>query len=164
MNFKDLASVAGKPGLFKVLKPSRTGVILESMDGKNTKLVAGMSQRVSILSDISIYTLTEEGAEPLESVMQKIEAEFQGDLGLDANPDDSELRAFMKHILPEVDEARVYTSDIKKLITWYKLIKAQAPEVLQKKEEEVKAEEEKPAEEKKAKAPKAAKSDKKSDK
>ncbi|WPR74385.1 DUF5606 domain-containing protein [Algoriphagus sp. NG3] len=136
MNFKDLATVAGKPGLFKVLKPSRTGVILESMDAKKTKLVAGMSQRVSILSDISIYTLTEEGAEPLESVMQKMEAEFQGDLGLDANPEDSELRAFMKHVLPEVDEARVYTSDIKKLITWYKLIREKAPEVLQKSEEE----------------------------
>lgn len=136
MNFKDLATVAGKPGLFKILKPSRTGVILESMDAKKTKLVAGMSQRVSILSDISIYTLTEEGAEPLESVMQKIEAEFQGDLGLDSNPDDPELRAFMKHILPEVDEARVYTSDIKKLITWYKLIREQAPEVLEKSKEE----------------------------
>ncbi|WP_439487548.1 DUF5606 family protein [Algoriphagus sp.] len=136
MNFKDLATVAGKPGLFKVLKPSRTGVILESMDAKKTKLVAGMSQRVSILSDISIYTLTEEGAEPLESVMQKMEAEFQGDLGLDVNPDDTELRAFMKHVLPEVDETRVYTSDIKKLITWYKLIREKAPEVLQKSEEE----------------------------
>ncbi|SFU04226.1 hypothetical protein SAMN04489724_3558 [Algoriphagus locisalis] len=163
MNFKDLATVAGKPGLFKVLKPSRTGVILESMDAKKTKLVAGMSQRVSILSDISIYTLTEEGAEPLESVMQKIEAEFQGDLGLDANPDESELRAFMKHVLPEVDEARVYTSDIKKLITWYKLIREKAPEVLQKAEEE-KTEEAKAPTAKEQKAAKEAKSGKKSDK
>ncbi|RAI87031.1 DUF5606 family protein [Algoriphagus yeomjeoni] len=163
MNFKDLATVAGKPGLFKVLKPSRTGVILESMDAKKTKLVAGMSQRVSILSDISIYTLTEEGAEPLESVLQKIEAEFQGDLGLDANPDDAELRAFMKHILPEVDEARVYTSDIKKLITWYKLIREQAPEVLQQSEEK-KPEEVKPAKEKEPKTAKETKSDKKSEK
>lgn len=163
MNFKDLATVSGKPGLFKILKPSRTGVILESMDAKKTKLVAGMSQRVSILSDISIYTLTEEGAEPLQSVMQKIEAEFQGDLGLDANPDDSELRAFMKHILPEVDESRVYTSDIKKLITWYKLIKEQAPEVLEKSEEE-KPEETEAAKEKESKAPKEAKPEKKSKK
>src|SRR5690606_33265740 len=101
--------------------------------------------------------------EPLESVMQKIEAEFQGDLGLDANPDDSELRAFMKHILPEVDEARVYTSDIKKLITWYKLLRTQAPEVLQKAEEE-KPEKVEASKEKETKAPKKAKSDKKSDK
>ncbi|WP_144604678.1 DUF5606 family protein [Algoriphagus algorifonticola] len=135
MNFKDIATVSGKPGLYKVLKPSRSGVILESMDEKKGKMVAGMAQRVSILSDISIYTLTEEGAEPLESVMKKIEAEFQGDLGLDANPDDAELRAFMKHILPDVDEARVYTSDIKKLISWYKIIRTNAPEVLEDTEE-----------------------------
>lgn len=130
MNFKDLATVSGKPGLYKILKPSRTGVILESLDEKKTKLVAGMAQRVSILGDISIYTLTEEGAEPLESVMRKIEAEFKGDLGLDANPDDSELKAFMKHVLPTVDEGRVYTSDIKKLVSWYKIVRSQAPEVL----------------------------------
>lgn len=129
MNFKDLATVAGKPGLYKILKPSRTGVILESLDEKKIKLVAGMAQRVSILGDISIYTLTEEGAEPLESVMKKIEAEFKGDLGLETNPAESELRAFMKHVLPTVDEGRVYTSDIKKLVSWYKIIRTQAPEV-----------------------------------
>ena len=80
--------------------------------------------------------MTEEGAEPLESIMKKIEAEFKGDLGLDANPDDAELRAFMKHVLPEVDEARVYTSDIKKLISWYKIIRVQVPETLEESSEE----------------------------
>ncbi|MHA7131569.1 DUF5606 family protein [Algoriphagus namhaensis] len=141
MDFKDLATVAGKPGLFKVLKPSRTGVILESLDSKKMKMVAGMAQRVSILSDISIYTTTEEGAEPLEQVMQKIEAEFEGDLGLDSNPDDAELRAFMKHVLPEVDESRVYISDIKKLISWYKIIRKEMPETLTPSSDEGEAEE-----------------------
>lgn len=136
MDFKDLATVAGKPGLFKVLKPSRSGVILESLDAKKAKMVAGMAQRVSILSDISIYTTTEEGAEPLEQVMQKIEAEFGGDLGLDSNPDDTELRAFMKHILPEVDESRVYISDIKKMISWYKIIRQEMPDALAPKADE----------------------------
>lgn len=131
MNFKDIATVAGKPGLYKILKPTRSGVVLESMDEKKAKLVAGMAQRVSVLSDISIYTLTEEGAEPLESVMKKIESEYQGDLGLDTHADDSELRAFLKSVLPEFDSARVYTSDIKKLVSWYKLIRSVAPEVLQ---------------------------------
>ncbi len=138
MNFKDIATVAGKPGLYKILKPTRSGVVLESMDEKKAKLVAGMAQRVSVLSDISIYTLTEEGAEPLESVMKKIEAEYQGDLGLDSNADDSELRAFLKSVLPEFDTARVYTSDIKKLVSWYKLIRSVAPEVLQESKEEEK--------------------------
>ena len=131
MNFKDIANVSGKPGLYRVLKPTRSGVILESLDEKKTKFVAGMSSRVSILSDISIYTLTEEGAEPLESVMKKIEAQYQGDTGIDASSSDAELRAFLKSILPEFDEARVYTSDIKKLNAWYQIIRKHAPEVLQ---------------------------------
>ncbi|WP_026953104.1 DUF5606 family protein [Algoriphagus mannitolivorans] len=139
MNFKDIATVAGKPGLYRVLKPTRTGVILESLDEKKAKLVAGMSMRVSILSDISIYTMTEEGAEPLESVMKKIEAEFQGDTGVDSTSSDAELRAFLKSVLPDFDEARVYTSDIKKLNSWYQLIRIYAPEVLQDNTEEKEA-------------------------
>ena len=131
MNFKDIATVAGKPGLYKVLKPTRSGVVLESMDEKKAKLVAGMAQRVSILSDISIYTLTEEGAEPLESVMKKIEAEYKGDTGVDSSSSDAELRAFLKSVLPEFDDARVYTSDIKKLVAWYKIIRTAFPKVLE---------------------------------
>ncbi len=138
MNFKDIATVAGKPGLYKILKPTRSGVVLESMDEKKAKLVAGMAQRVSILSDISIYTLTEEGAEPLESVMKKIEAEYKGDTGVDATSSEGELRAFLKSVLPDFDDARVYTSDIKKLVTWYNIIRNAAPEVLQESSEEQK--------------------------
>ena len=131
MNFKDIASVAGKPGLYKIVSPTRSGVVLEALDEKKTKLVAGMSMRVSVLNDISIYTLTEEGAEPLESVMKKIEANYQGDTGVDASATDSELRAFLKSVLPEFDQNRVYVSDIKKLNAWYMLIHKHCPEVLQ---------------------------------
>jgi hypothetical protein len=101
------------------------------LDEKKSKLVAGMSMRVSILNDISIYTLSEAGAEPLESVMKKIEATFQGDTGVDAGASDAELRAFLKSVLPDFDIDRVYVSDIKKLNAWYQIIRATVPEVLQ---------------------------------
>ena len=42
MEFSDLASVSGKGGLWKVLKPTRTGVVLEALDGSNKKMVANM--------------------------------------------------------------------------------------------------------------------------
>ena len=145
MEFKDIATVSGKPGLYKVLKPSRSGVILESLDEKKGKLVVGAAQRVSLLSEISIYTLTEEGASPLQDIMVKIEKEFQGDTGLEG-ADKEEYQAFMKHILPEFDEDRVYASDVKKLINWYPIIRAQCPEVL---EEETGEEDTKPEEEEK---------------
>ena len=131
MNFKDIASVAGKPGLYRIVSPTRSGVVLEALDEKKTKLVAGMSMRVSVLSDISIYTLTEEGAEPLESVMKKIESTYKGDTGVDATASDAELRAFLKSVLPEFDQDRVYVSDIKKLNAWYLLIHKNCPEVFQ---------------------------------
>jgi hypothetical protein len=130
MEFKDIATVSGKPGLYKILKPSRSGVILESLDEKKGKMVVGAAQRVSLLSEISIYTLTEEGASPLKDILIKIEAEFQGDTGLE-DADKEEYQAFMKHILPEFDEDRVYASDVKKLITWYHIIRKQCPEVLE---------------------------------
>lgn len=131
MNFKDIAAVAGKPGLYRIVSPTRSGVVLEALDEKKTKLVAGMSMRVSVLNDISIYTLTEEGAEPLESVMKKIDANYQGDTGVDASATDAELRAFLKSVLPEFDQDRVYVSDIKKLNAWYLLIHKNCPEVFQ---------------------------------
>ena len=89
-----------------------------------------MSMRVSVLNDISIYALTEEGAVPLAEVMKKIEETYQGDTGVDASATDAELRAFLKSVLPEFDQDRVYVSDIKKLNAWYLLIKKFAPEVL----------------------------------
>lgn len=136
MEFSDIASVSGKGGLFKVLNPTRTGAILESLDEAKKKLVVGMNSKVSVLSDISIYTTDGEGAVPLQDVMEKIHAEFDGDTGLDKNSDSDELKAFLKHILPTYDEDRVYTSDIKKLVSWYNQLAQIAPELLTPKKEE----------------------------
>ena len=136
MKFNEIATVSGKPGLYKVLKPTRGGVILESLDSKKSKLVVGANHRVSILGEISMYTMTEEGASPLEEIMKKIDKEFDGDLGLDADADSDELKAFLKHVLPDFDENKVYPSDIKKLISWYKIIKVEAPDALKENEEQ----------------------------
>lgn len=143
MEFSDIASVSGKGGLFKVINPTRTGVILESLDGSGKKMVAGMQTKVSVLSDISIYTTDGEGAVPLQEVMQKIHKEFAGDTGLDKNSDTDELKAFLEHILPTYDEERVYVSDIKKLVTWYNLIAELAPELLEEADGEASAGDEK---------------------
>ena len=136
IQYNEVAAVSGKPGLYKVIKPTRSGVILESLDDKKSKLVVGGNQRVSILSEISIYTMTEEGTVNLETVLKKVEKEFKGDLGVDQTADNEELKAFMKHVLPEFDEDKVYPSDIKKLINWYHLIRSNAPELLEETKEE----------------------------
>ncbi|MEJ0056483.1 MAG: DUF5606 domain-containing protein [Bacteroidota bacterium] len=135
MELKDLASVSGKGGLYKVLKPGNSGVLLESLDETRTKIVATASNRLSLLEEISIYTRTKEGTTPLGTVLRKIKKDFNTDTGVDVNSDPSELKAFMKAILPEYDEDRVYVSDIKKLVKWYSIILQYAPEILEEKAE-----------------------------
>ncbi len=130
MEFSDIAAVSGKGGLFKIVSPTRTGVILESLDEHKKKMVASVHNKVSVLSEISIYTTDSEGAVPLEDVMRKIHQEFDGDTDLDKNSDADELKSFLKFILPDYDESRVYTSDIKKVVNWYNQLVAEAPEVL----------------------------------
>jgi hypothetical protein len=130
MTIADLATVSGKGGLYRVLAPTKSGVILESLDEAKTKMVATTNHRLSLLHEISIYTTTKEGNVPLEDVFKKVQKDFGDDPGVDTNSDSDELKAFMKSVLPEYDEDRVYTSDIKKLVRWYALIRKFAPEVL----------------------------------
>ena len=148
MEFSDIASVSGKGTLFNIIQPTRTGVILESLDEHKKKMVATMHNKVSILSEISIYTTDAEGAVPLEDVMRNIHKEFNGDTDLDKNSSPEELKAFLKFVLPDYDEARVYVSDIKKVVSWYDQLVKQAPEVLEEKKEEKKKEAKKPAKKK----------------
>lgn len=136
MTLAEIASISGKGGLFKVVAPTKSGVILESLDDAKTKLVATTSHRLSLLHEISIYTTTKEGTVPLEDVLKKIHAEFGNDLGVDANSDPSELKSFMKSVLPIYDEGRVYVSDIKKLVRWYETILKYAPTLLTEKSDE----------------------------
>ena len=130
MELSEIASVSGKGGLYKVLAPTKSGVILESLDESKSRLVASASNRISLLHEISIYTTTKEGTAPLLGVLKKINKDFGNDLGVDANSDGSELKAFMKSVLPEYDENRVYVSDLKKLVKWYSVILQHAPEIL----------------------------------
>ena len=138
MTLAEIASISGKGGLFKVVAPTKSGVILESLDESKTKLVATTNHRLSLLHEISIYTTTKEGTVPLEEILRKMHTDFGSDLGVDGNSDANELKSFMKAILPEFDESRVYTSDIKKLIRWYEIISKYAHELLAEKSEEKK--------------------------
>ncbi|MBL3656474.1 DUF5606 family protein [Fulvivirga sediminis] len=138
MDYSDIASVSGKGGLFKIVKPTRTGVILESLDDKKQKLVASATQRISVLSDISIYTTDQEGSTPLAEVFKKIYQEFNDDLGVTSTSSPDELKAFLKHIIPDYDPQRVYVSDIKKVINWYGALIENAPEILSAEDKEEK--------------------------
>ncbi len=141
MEYKDIASVSGKGGLFKIISPNKSRVILESLDNEKKRLVSGMNNRISVLEEISVYTHTADGSTPLKEVLSKIFTEFGDDIGVESNSDGGELKSFLKHILPDFDESRVYVSDIKKIVNWYNILLKEAPELLKPNESESESEE-----------------------
>lgn len=130
MDLKEIASVSGKSGLFKILGPTRSGLILQSLDEAGTKLVTPASQKVSVLDEISIYTTTAEGTVPLSEVLKSVHNLFGQDLNVDPDGGNAVLSGFMEKVLPDYDRQRVYQSDIKKLVRWYNCLIRFAPEVI----------------------------------
>jgi hypothetical protein len=135
MKLAEIASVSGKGGLFKVIASTKSGLVLESLDEAKTKLVATGNHRISILHEISIYTTTKEGTVPLGDVLKKIHEAYGNDPGVDADSDASELKSFLKSVVPDFDDTRVYVSDMKKLVRWYSLLVKYAPELFDPKNE-----------------------------
>jgi len=120
MSLEKILSIAGKPGLYKLVTQTRGGFVAESLLDKK-RLTVNMRQNVSVLSEIAIYTLTEEV--PLESVFRKIQSKENGKIA-SVKPKDSKdkLEEYFFDVLPDYDEDRVYASDIKKVVQWYNLL------------------------------------------
>ncbi|MGY0392972.1 DUF5606 family protein [Bizionia sp. KMM 8389] len=120
MSLEKVLSIAGKPGLYKMIAQTRGGFVAESLlDGK--KMSVGIHHNVSILSEIAIYTLTEE--KPLREVFKLIKAKESGnETAISHKASKDELEAYFFDVLSDYDEDRVYASDIKKIIQWYNLL------------------------------------------
>lgn len=119
---KDIITVSGMPGLYRIVKPTSNGVLVESLGESSKRLVMSQNKPVSKLEDISIYTETD--TVPLSDIMNKAEELFGKELPVTVKSQDAELRDFMEKILPEYDRERVYPSNIRKLITWYQILAA----------------------------------------
>lgn len=114
---KEILSISGKPGLFKLVSQGKNMLIVESLvDGK--RIPAYSKDKVVSLGDIAIYTEDEEVK--LNIVLDSIKAkENGGQCSVDPKSDNDTLRKYMAEVLPDYDKDRVYPSDIRKLLTWY---------------------------------------------
>lgn len=121
MNLEKILSISGKPGLYALKVQTRTGFLAESLvDGK--KISVGLKINVSLLSEISIYTVAEE--KPLTQIMRSIAIKENEGPAISHKEDNAKLVAYFTEILPEYDSERVYPSDIKKVLSWYNLLQS----------------------------------------
>jgi len=122
MSLDKVISISGKPGLYKLITQTRGGFVAESlMDNK--RISVSIQNNVSVLSEIAIYTLTEEV--PLRQVLENIRKKEDGKQA-SVKPKDSKdkLEEYFFDVLPDYDEDRVYASDIKKVVQWYNLLQS----------------------------------------
>lgn len=114
---RNILAIAGRPGLFKIVKQGKNMLIVSQLaTGKCQPAYA--RDKVSSLGDISIYTVTDD--KPLSEVFELIKAKNEGTkVDIKAIGGDSEIREYFAGILPEFDNDRVYTADIKKIFSWY---------------------------------------------
>jgi hypothetical protein len=120
MSLDKILSISGKPGLYKVIAQTRNGFVAESLID-NKKVNVTIHSNVSILSEIAVYTLTEEL--PLREVLKKIMEKEDGKQTTISHKDSKDtLEEYFFEVLPDYDEDRVYASDIKKIVQWYNLL------------------------------------------
>lgn len=119
MSVEKVLAISGKPGLYELKLQTRSGFIAESLvDGK--KLTVGLKSNVSLLSEISIYTLT--GEVKLFEVFARIAKKENNGEAPSHKSSDADLVAYFTEIVPNYDVDRVYVSDIRKVFNWYNII------------------------------------------
>lgn len=145
----EIAHISGKSGLFRVLKPTRTGVIVETLDAAKQKSVVGGQTRISVLKDISLYLDDHQDSTlPLGEIFLALHAKFNGSLPLEPKKaTDAELFAQLQEVVPNYNQDRVYASDIKKILSWYLILSQFVPDAFPAVEKK-----EKPAKKEKAEA------------
>ena len=121
MTLDKILAIAEKPGLFALKIQTRTGFVAESLiDGK--KITVGLKSNVSLLSEISVYTYSEE--KPLTEIMRTIAVKEDNGPAISHKEENSKLTAYFLEVLPDYDQDRVYPSDIKKILNWYNMLQA----------------------------------------
>lgn len=136
MDLSKILSIAGKPGLFKMVGESKNGLVVESLsDGK--RIPAFSHERISSLKEISIYTEDEDL--PLAEIFKNIHEKNEGKaLASPKKMSSDELKSLFEEYVPSYDKDAVYTSDMKKVISWYnQLAEADMLDFTEEAEEEV---------------------------
>ena len=119
-NLDKVLTIAGKPGLFRIVAQTRSGVIATSLTD-HKKIVTNLGQQINVLSEIRVFGLKDEM--PLNDIFERM---FQLEKGQPARvkpkASKKELESYFFEVFHDYDEDRVHASDITKIIKWYNLL------------------------------------------
>lgn len=136
MTLKEILAISGQQGLFKLVASSKSGIIVESLDS-GKRMSVPTTTKASSLEDIAIFTLSED--KPLYEILIAIKEKQQSQQAISHKSEPEAIKQFFAEVVPEFDPARVYFSDMKKIINWYNILQAKDMLDIIKPSEETKA-------------------------
>lgn len=118
MEYSKLISVTGLNGLFELVGSKTDGAIVKSLEDQTTKFVSSRVHNFSHLESIEVYTVRDN-----VNLVEVFQAMGKSKLALPSDKDAAAVKAYFQKVYPDMDFARVYSSDMKKMIKWYSVIK-----------------------------------------
>ncbi len=119
MEYNKLISVSGMSGLFELLTSKSDGAIARSLETNATQFISSRAYQFSHLESIEVFTTKENVflAEVFIAMGKSKEA-------LPNEKDAKATQAYFKKVFPNMDFERVYASDMKKMVKWFGILKA----------------------------------------
>jgi hypothetical protein len=124
MEYGKIISVTGLGGLFELVGSKKDGAIVRSLEDKSTKFVASRVHNFSHLESIEVYTVRDN----VNLVDVFLAMQNSGE-ALPSDKDAAAVKAYYQKVYPDMDFERVYASDMKKMVKWYAVLKANNVEI-----------------------------------
>lgn len=119
MEYSKLISITGLNGLYELVGSKTDGAIVKSLEDKTTKFVSSRIHNFSHLESIEVYTIREN-----VNLVDVFQAMGNSKEALPSDKDAAAVKAYFQKVYPDMDFDRVYASDMKKMIKWFAIIKA----------------------------------------
>jgi hypothetical protein len=124
MEYGKLVSVTGLPGLFELLSSKADGGVVKSLEDKSTKFVSTRVHQFSHLESIEVFTTADNVN--LVDVFTAMTASTEK---MPAEADAAAVKKYFEKVYPTMDFTRVYASDMKKMVKWFGILKANDVEI-----------------------------------
>src|SRR5687767_1348716 len=124
MEYAKIVAVTGLPGLFELVSSKSDGAIVRSLEDKSTKFVSSRIHNFSHLESIEVYTVRDN-----VNLVDIFTAMDNSGEKLPDDRDNAAVKKYFEKVYADLDFDRVYSSDMKKMIKWFSVLKSNDIEI-----------------------------------
>jgi Domain of unknown function (DUF5606) len=124
MEYNKIVAVTGLPGLFELISSKTDGAIVKSLEDKTTKFAASRIHNFSHLESIEVFTNTDN-----VNLVDVFTAMDKSKEKLPDEKDGGAVKKYFEKVYADMDFERVYTSDMKKMVKWFGILKVNSVEI-----------------------------------